>query len=203
MNDAIPVGCETSSSAAARVVLHPDIVMLPRLLSPEWCAELIQRGERIGYDEAPIHGRHGAVMRKDVRDNLRAILFDQALADALFAVILPHIVAHGDWVRGQRPVGLNEMFRFYRYTAGQRFDWHPDLPYVRPDGMARSRVTFLLYLDEKCAGGATEFVQDGIRVQPRMGAGLLFLHPLIHRGAPILAGEKHVLRSDVMFSALA
>ncbi len=182
------------------VDLHPQIVLLPGLISADHCAELIARGQQTGYEDAPITTHIGPIMRKDIRDNTRAIIFDQQLADELYGMILPAIHANGNWTREHRPVGLNEMFRFYRYIDGQVFNWHRDGPYKRPDRSATSRLTFMIYLDEKCEGGATEFSENDISVQPKTGSGLLFLHRLLHRGAPVTGGVKHVLRSDVMFA---
>jgi hypothetical protein len=36
-------------------------------------------------------------------------------------------------------------------------------------------------------------------VKPKQGMGLLFHHPLLHRGDAVAAGRKYVLRTDVMY----
>lgn len=38
-----------------------------------------------------------------------------------------------------------------------------------------------------------------IRVKPERGKALLFYRYLLHEGAPVAAGRKYVLRTDVMY----
>ena len=66
-----------------------------------------------------------------------------------------------------RAVGLNERFRFYRYTEGEYFNWHGDGSFLRSDG-ERSLFTAMLYLNDGFEGGTTDFW--GGRSIPR-GAG--------------------------------
>jgi prolyl 4-hydroxylase len=56
----------------------------------------------------------------------------------------------------------------------------------------------MVYLNDDFAGGDTEFM-DGPSVRPQKGAALLFLHPVLHQGAPVRSGRKYVLRRDVMY----
>lgn len=44
--------------------------------------------------------------------------------------------------------GLNERFRFYRYTKGEVFLPHFDGCYPRPDGSEVSFLTFIVYLTD-------------------------------------------------------
>jgi hypothetical protein len=39
-----------------------------------------------------------------------------------------------------------------------------------------------------------------LRVTPKTGMALLFHHPISHRGDPVIAGRKYVLRTDVMYA---
>ena len=94
------------------------------------------------------------------------------------------------------PIGLNERWRFYRYDPGQAFRWHRDGAYER-NALERSRLTFMVYLNEDFAGGETRF--ETFAVRPRTGTALVFLHPLLHEGAEIERGRKYVMRSDVMY----
>jgi hypothetical protein len=90
--------------------------------------------------------------------------------------------------------------------VGQLFDWHSDGYYERPNG-ERSFFTFMIYLNDDFEGGGTSFRESGFRrsefgqftVRPKKGMGLLFHHPILHRGDAVAAGRKYVLRSDVMF----
>ena len=186
-----------------RRVLAPGIVVVDGFFDVATCRRFIGLAEAAGFDEAPITTGRGAVMNKDVRNNRRAIIDDVALAGELWAPVQPHLAAFDDvrafW--GGRPaLGVNERLRFYRYGPGERFDWHYDGCYARPDGSARSWITFMVYLDDGCVGGSTIIdVGERIAVEPIRGRALLFLHQLRHTGAEVIAGRKDVVRTGVMF----
>ncbi len=165
--------------------------------TPAECAALIARIEALGPDAAPISTVRGAVMRPDVRNNARVMFDDVDLAARLFARLAPHVPAR---LCGRRAVGLNERFRGYRYTPGQRFAPHYDGAFMR-DASEASLLTLLIYLDDGCQGGATGFLDHGVAMAPRQGRVLWFQHMLLHEGAEVTAGTKYVLRSDVMYRA--
>jgi hypothetical protein len=60
----------------------------------------------------------------------------------------------------------------------------------------------MAYLNDGFEGGETNFelLHERITVSPKAGMALLFVHHLLHEGAPIRSGRKYVLRSDVMFA---
>src|SRR5262245_56078542 len=102
--------------------LMSDTIFVVRgFLSPEECAGFIARSEEHGYDEAPITGISGFVMRKDVRNNDRVMIDDVELAASLWERVKPLVPA--EWF-GWQAVGLNERLRYYRYSPGQRFAAH-------------------------------------------------------------------------------
>jgi hypothetical protein len=67
----------------------------------------------------------------------------------------------------------------------------------------------MVYLNGGCEGGETEFDLGTVfvsgegdrvlRVAPEPGKALLFHHKIFHRGSPVAAGRKYVLRTDVMY----
>jgi hypothetical protein len=189
----------------------PGVLTIDHLLSAEECAALCAVADAAGYEDAPITTAAGFQMLKDVRNNDRAMVDDVERAALLWERARPWLPA----VDGELPIGLNERLRFYRYRAGQKFDWHSDGYYQTPDGRSRSLYTFMIYLNEGCVGGETRiqhpelmsaaeaiFAAGGdpvIDVVPRTGRALAFLHPLRHTGAAVTAGVKYVLRSDVMY----
>lgn len=61
----------------------------------------------------------------------------------------------------------------------------------------------LISLNEGCVGGDTRLLDFGVVVTPKRGTLFLFDHSLLHEGAEVTAGEKHVLRSDVMYRLAA
>lgn len=162
-------------------------------LSPAECQQMLRRAEAVGYTAAPITTAFGFVMRPDIRNNTRVILDDVELARWLWARISPVLAESG---RTPEPVGVNERFRFYRYERGQFFDWHRDGAFRRND-REWSTLTLLIYLDDAYKGGRTKL--EGIGdIEPRPGRVLIFPHGLRHRGSPVTAGVKHVMRTDVM-----
>ncbi|WP_052732204.1 2OG-Fe(II) oxygenase [Hymenobacter terrenus] len=93
-------------------------------------------------------------------------------------------------------IGLNELFRFYRYQRGHQFKGHFDESYIRSEQEA-SYFTFMVYLNDNFQGGDITF--RGLSIQPRQGMALIFLHSLYHAGSEVTQGVKYVLRSDVMY----
>jgi hypothetical protein len=77
----------------------------------------------------------------------------------------------------------------------------------------RSRLTFLVYLNDDFEGGATTFFlpaagagASGLEargVRPQAGAVLCFPQgnsaSLVHEGSPVTRGVKYVARSDVLY----
>lgn len=181
-----------------------DIFVVHDFLSPEECEQYIALSESYGYGDAPISTAGGPVMLKEMRNNDRVMIDDFAIAATLWERLKPHVPERSQfWL----PSGLNERFRFYRYDPGQQFDWHFDGCYMRSP-REQSAFTFMIYLNGGVAGGATEFnlkkyggvkVDDPMcRVQPETGKALFFTHDVLHRGAPVAAGRKYVMRTDVM-----
>jgi prolyl 4-hydroxylase len=176
-----------------------ELFTLANVLTPGECEGLIQRAEAHGFTDAPITvGANKFRMAPDIRNNRRVMQDNPALAGLLWARVSAHVPQRlGDY----RPVGLNERFRYYRYTPGQQFDWHMDGAFVRSQE-EQSLLTLMFYLNEGCVGGTTDFMfvaDDEIRVAPRQGMALVFSHPMHHRGAPVVEGTKYVLRTDVMY----
>ena len=79
-------------------------------------------------------------------------------------------------------------------------------------GDRRSRLTFLMYLNDDFDGGATTFYVpsagaaglSAYGVQPRIGTVLCFpqgnLASLVHEGSAVTRGFKCVIRTDVLYS---
>jgi prolyl 4-hydroxylase len=171
------------------------IYTLEDILSPEECLEYIELTEQIGYEAAPITTARGFEIRPDTRNNTRVILDDVERSDRLWQRILEQMPMT---VNGRKAVGLNERFRFYRYDPGERFAPHVD-GYYRRENDEQSLLTLMVYLNEACEGGETNFLLQEVSVQPKTGMALIFDHQLFHEGAAVRSGRKYVLRSDVMF----
>ena len=184
--------------------LAKDIGTIVGFMSIDECNAYIRFSELEGYEEATVTTERGMVMMRGVRNNDRVMVDDVGRARQLFERLKESVPAsfRDEW----SPVGLNERLRLYRYDVGQQFDWHMDGYFERANG-ERSFFTFMVYLNDDFDGGATSFrglghgatPSDHLEVTPQKGMALLFHHPIEHRGDPVLAGRKYVLRTDVMY----
>lgn len=165
-------------------------------LSPDECQSHIHASEALGYEEAAIQTRDGGqAMNKAIRNNDRILFDDPALAQRLLEQARPWLpdCLDNEW----QLVGLNERFRFYRYTPEQYFKWHRDGAFQRSPSEI-SQLTLLIYLNDNYQGGATQ-LRDEADIRPETGMALVFPHRVMHQGSPITAGVKYVLRTDVMY----
>lgn len=179
--------------------------LLHGALSPDECVLRIEALEALGF------GPTGASYPPSYRDNDRLVLDDAGLADELFVRLAAHLPRTLER-RGAtwRLVGLNPRLRGCRYRGGQRFTIHRDGPFTAGP-RARSWLTVMLYLDDASGfeGGSTRFFRERdpsaapwAVVRPRAGTAIVFDHALWHDGAPVTAGTKHVLRTDVVYERL-
>jgi hypothetical protein len=173
----------------------PLVFTMADVFSPAECEATIVRAEQLGFDAAPITTGAGFAMRPDVRNNDRAMFEDAALSASLFDRIRDAVPRR---LCGRKPVGVNELFRCYRYEPGQKFAPHYDGAFQR-NRRERSELTFMIYLNDGFAGGRTAFHDFDVDVAPRRGMALVFQHQVLHEGCAVESGVKYVLRSDVMY----
>lgn len=182
-------------------------VVVPDFLDADTCRDWIARAEARGFASAQDN------YPPSYRDNQRQVHDDPVLAAHLLgqlqALAMPCLQPGDGW----QLQGINPRFRYCRYDAGQRFRLHQDGVYHQ-DADCRSRLTFMIYLTDGDAftGGDTVFYAGGpgsgvggaepvevARVRPSAGTLIVFDHRIWHAGAPLDAGVKHVIRSDLMF----
>ena len=102
-----------------------------------------------------------------------------------------------------------EVMQAQHYAVGQQFKAHTD--YFEPGTkeflqFAKNRGqrtwTFMIYLNEGCEGGQTEFPQLGLTFQPTLGSALIWNNLLVtghpnpntlHQSHPVIRGEKIVI----------
>jgi len=172
------------------------------LLSPKECKKFrdlmelnSEKVEKLGSSEESYQYRQRLVCPQQVAmgqlwSRLKGVMEGEGLLQ------LKGLNGH-DW----SAAGLNEMVR---YGLGGRFAPHCDSSFIR-SAYERSWWTVNMYLNTVPveAEGATIFLSkshNGITVQPEEGAALVFFQPnLLHEGQPLRAGEKWLLRTDVMF----
>ena len=173
--------------------LGDEIFVIPNFLSSEECDQFIALSETQGYEDAKINVRGRQVLNKSVRNNERVLFKDYALCEQLWNRLKPLApVGFLNW----KPLGLNEMLRYYKYSPGQQFKPHLDGSYQRNEEEA-SFYTFMVYLNDDFEGGSTRFQE--LEVQPEKGTALIFWHRVLHEGAVLKSGTKYILRTDIMF----
>ena len=164
------------------------------LLSPDECAHLIELAEQHGFEAAGIRTTSDSQKAMPhVRNNERVVFespeWVELLWQRLSTIDLPEL-------DGEIAVGLPRPLRFYKYHPGQRFRMHKDGPWIE-DGLS-SKLTLLIYLNDGFVGGDTAF--RDVRVVPKAGDALLFIHDTWHEGSAVESGIKYALRSDVMYA---
>lgn len=106
-----------------------------------------------------------------------------------------------EWGDTWRATGLNCRFRLARYGPGDKFEEHEDGFYWSAWNK-RTFATFMMYLNDVPIenGGATEFHEHGVSIQPKEGSLVVFpVDNLLHRGQVLMHGEKYILRTDIMY----
>lgn len=106
-------------------------------------------------------------------------------------------------------IGTTEIIQAQHYAVGQQFKAHHD--YFEPgtdgylkyskDGGQRT-WTFMVYLNQECEGGETEFPHLGLKFTPKTGTAIIWNNLLsdgvinpntLHQAHPIISGEKVVI----------
>jgi len=174
--------------------ISDDIFTVSGFLDPAECDSYIALSESRGFSDAPIETSMGPAMIKDVRNNSRVIVDDPSLAQLVWERARLYVP---DMLVGHRALGVNERFRYYRYDPGQTFRWHRYGYFQRKNG-ERSRLTFMVYLNDDFERGETRFEDKLIR--PTRGMALVFAHHLLHERVEVRRGRKYVMRTDVMYS---
>lgn len=174
--------------------LHENIFTIDNFLSAEECDTYINYCKTQQFEEAKVAIDGAQTMMKGIRNNDRILYPNNDLAEKLWNRIASCIP---EKMEDYKAIGLNEMFRFYRYTKGQRFKMHKDGSYKRNETEC-SFFSFIIYLNDDFEGGETEF-RKLFSIRPKKGMALIFHHPYRHEGKKLLAGTKYILRTDVMY----
>ena len=184
--------------------LNDYVFTVDEFLTAQECDHYIQICEDLGFEEALVSTAAGQKRMKDLRNNERVFLQNEELAALLWERASDFVPTEYD---GRSAVGVNELFRFYRYDPGQQFNWHQDFPFERDTG-EKSYLTFMIYLSDGFEGGETSF-EDSYSDEPfeefavvaKKGMALFFEHAIHHKGEPVHQGRKYVLRTDVMYAS--
>lgn len=177
-----------------RVTHTNGIFTVADFLTPGECDEYIRLAESAGFARSTMITCFARQLRDNHGDHARVAWDDPDRAEQLWQRVVEFVPdSIGSW----RAAGVNPLLRFCRYDEGQQFDWHRDGSFEGPRG-EQSELTFMIYLNDDFAGGATVF--RDFRIVPRRGMALLFPQRLEHMGEPVTRGKKFILRTDVVYS---
>lgn len=176
-----------------KIDVNEHIFYIENFLTPQECDDYLIWSEQKGYEDAKVQIDGKQVDFKSIRNNQRITFIDIPLAEKIWTRLEPFVQKT---FGNSSAIGLNELFRFYKYENGQRFKKHIDGSYVRNEQEA-SQFTLLIYLNDDFEGGETTF--ETMSVKPSTGMALIFYHGIKHAGEPVAAGVKYVLRTDIMF----
>ena len=174
---------------------QPLVWTVDGALSPEECEAYIRRMHAREAEVAPIVGHDGPEVNLAVRNNTRVMWDDEAEANALLARVAARVPPR---LSGMALAGANPRLRLYRYGPGERHGAHWDT-IVQLEGGIMSLLTLVFYLNDSFTGGDTDFPELDQRIAPRTGRALLFQHRILHEASAVHAGEKFVLRTDVLY----
>ncbi|WP_299161325.1 2OG-Fe(II) oxygenase [uncultured Tenacibaculum sp.] len=180
-----------------KIELHPEVFTIENFFTSDECNEYLELYKNIKFEEAKISIDGQQVMNKNIRNNDRHIFFNKKLAEKLWNNLKQFIP---EKVGFYKALELNEMFRVYKYSAGQRFKMHIDGSFRR-NLNEESLYSFLIYLNDDFEGGETEF-RKMFTITPQQGTALVFKHRLKHEGKEIMSGTKYVLRTDIMYKRI-
>jgi prolyl 4-hydroxylase len=179
----------------------PRIVVLGNVLSDEECDAIVQYSEPRLQRSLVVADPDGRVAVHENRTSLGAEFRRSELP--VIARIEKRLAALAQW-----PVERGEGLQILRYGPAEEykphFDWiDPNLPGLSRhlQGGGQRLATFVLYLSQVEAGGATSFPAIGLDVMPQKGSALFFLNTdpqgvpdqlTLHAGAPVVSGVKFV-----------
>jgi hypothetical protein len=127
------------------------------------------------------------------------LTFHSDLVEDLSEVLTPHLrkLFQGKGWRGRLEVESSHG-DLIGYRSGDFFEWHRD---TQPPGRDGQFFSLLLGLADTEEGGGTQIVDPKTRIHQyqessRQGEWLIFDSSLMHRGMPVLKGEKVCLKLD-------
>ncbi|AFM04738.1 Poxvirus C4/C10 protein [Bernardetia litoralis DSM 6794] len=177
-----------------KLIKHSEhITIIEEFWTPEKCDKFISNSENIGYEPAMVQTENGQKIVESVRNNQRILFKDLTLAESIWNNAKEFANLK---LGNSNAIGLNEMFRFYKYEKNQEFKKHRDQSYIRNE-LESSFYTLMIYLNDNFEGGETTF--GDLKISPKKGSCLIFFHDLEHEGSKLISGKKYILRTDVMY----
>eukprot|EP01113_Clastostelium_recurvatum_P032326 TRINITY_DN4139_c0_g1_i2.p1 TRINITY_DN4139_c0_g1~~TRINITY_DN4139_c0_g1_i2.p1 ORF type:complete len:540 (+),score=116.92 TRINITY_DN4139_c0_g1_i2:92-1711(+) len=204
----------------------PGAFIMTDVLSRTQCKQILAAAEQVGFTpDAPVAGAAGE--QTSILAHNLFWLADHDILTNIMERCSPHLPLE---VNGGALAGLNARWRVYRYVPGAVYRPHIDGAWPGSGLHAetgayeydlykdrRSKLTFLIYLNEEFEGGATTFFTPAAAegkmnswpVRPRTGCVVCFPHgeakgALLHEGSAIMpstttGSTKYIIRTDVLY----
>jgi len=191
---------------------HPvRIDAIDNFMTEEECRTWIAWGEKRGFEEA----KQKQNTTYAFRDNGRIEFDGPDIAYQLW-LRMKSFVPETVGKPPRKALGCSPRIRVYRYAKGQRFGQHVDGSRDEPSLGGKTHFTVLVYLNGgerdppelRVRGGETVFWKDhdgrrpALVFPPTRGICLYHGHGddcMTHEGAGVEAGNKYVLRTDVVY----
>jgi len=92
-----------------------------------------------------------------------------------------------------------DTFLLREYLPGSDMLAHPDAySYVKKDDVqARPLFTIILYLNEDYEGGEINFINDGLKIKPKSGSGVMFPSEKVHEVLKVRSGVRQMVQTYV------
>lgn len=179
-----------------------DICLINEAFSHQECSELVRCVETMGMK--PL------TSSLPLRKTRKIGIDSPELAEAIWKRIEPYMPfkeVRDDLGDIWRVTGLSDQIKFLAFGQGDSNRAHCDQP-QHVSYRCRSFATLIIYLNtvQSEIGGATHFVDHGLKVQPREGCALVYLTDNLFIEDESIAGdgktfksEKYALRTNIMY----
>jgi pentatricopeptide repeat protein len=211
---------------ATDVPAVPGAFVLRGVLTRQECSQLVAVSEAMGYSKDEPERKSASAQAAPAQDGIDNCcwLADDSLQGHIWARVKAALPPS---LFGCAIAGLNARWRLFRYAPGAVYRPHVDGSWpgsgLGPDGQyiydafkdspRRSKLTFLMYLNDDIQGGHTVLYTpstavvgglDARGVAPSAGCVLCFPHgdtpgSLVHEGSAVQEGVKYVIRTEVLF----
>jgi prolyl 4-hydroxylase len=174
----------SGASKQKKFVSENKIWVLPNLIDPKSCDDIIQKVYQKGFKQARQfeQGRHNQevfVQDQQIIQQINKNLSEISLSDGQNTCTIK-----------MHPVNVE----VYKYNPGDYIARHSDAASVIGD--ESSVYTLVVYLSDDFKGGETHFNDFKMNVKPPKGGAVIFSHEHHHEALLVEDGNKYILRSN-------
>jgi hypothetical protein len=183
------------------------------IVSPEYCAQAIEHYERMAAMNKTRNRQELEGVNKTLKDTHTYFLLDDTDSEVIHtngkmavdfaqAVLKANEVYSDTYgiVNAIANYKVSETVKMQKTNPGEGYHmWHCEHCSI---AYGRRVMQAILYLNDVDAGGETEFLYLGRRIQPKAGTLILFPSSFTHahRGNPPLQGTKYIMNTWLEFT---